>query len=123
MPLKASIHKLKKVLDIDEFVLYIVVDTETKGFKMKAEARVIETTFKGKAVKVTYYDVCDLLEESMGEKFYMESWDAQTVETKKWAKKLNAAYYASERHSFSLADAADKALKAGKSVVIVEDLS
>ncbi len=77
--------------------------------------------------QISVVNICDLMFELYGPDYFntttSRSWDEESKAVIDWCDEHNAYYYAACREDFSIYDAANQAEKAGKILVVVEDMS
>ena len=81
----------------------------------------VETVFAVDEVVVV--NICTLLQELCGPALIDLSYEQECAMVRAWIEKKNAHYYARPKEDFFVAEAVFEAKKAGKMIVVVEDLS
>ncbi len=88
----------------------------------------VYATFVQEGKKIKVINICDVLDAFREENYSgTPCWEIPYEEENKyldeWVKKNDAHFYARPREDFFLAEAVEEAFKAGKGIVVVEDMS
>lgn len=73
--------------------------------------------------KVEVITIIELLKELFGDNWHLKSHEETNKAVKAWLVENNAHYYAEEKHKFSPYVGMRQAEEAGKSIVLIENLS